>query len=64
MKILNLPVPLRINCECGCDFEFDTDDLSVITMYMDSYESKRIKIECPFCKKQHILKEIVNAHKQ
>lgn len=62
MKILELPVPLRINCECGCSFEFDTDDLLVNSMFIDKLEVKNIKIFCPFCQKVHLLKRININH--
>ena len=58
MKVLKLPIDMKINCECGCDFEFDTDDIEQVGYtLMNGTTYSRVVVDCPFCKCRHILHE-------
>lgn len=59
MVILKYPVNKKIECICGCIFVFNNDDLTHESV--DSIEDGRmthVKVYCPFCGKEHILKSV------
>ena len=57
MKIVKIPVETTIKCKCGCEFEFDCDDLIVnVICALGNEEDSQGVIRCPFCRKDHILK--------
>ena len=56
MKVLKLPITDNIiNCSCGCKFEFDASDTEAIVMYDFRYTLTRVVVDCPLCRKRHVL---------
>lgn len=57
MKIIKLPVKPHIKCDCGCEFEFEVEELEHQIYCIGNQMYTKIIIPCPFCRRNHILKE-------